>query len=182
MWRRTWSSPSTTRTNCTSAEQRTQTARRTPASSSEDSPAAGASRRPGIHPGHHPARSGHALHQEQANRASEPPWSFGGGVRATATGAGRSCDRGRQEARLGPRPAQRHILRLMPERPPDAAWLKLDAEPGLCGACRHAKLNETRRGTAYLRCTRAAWDITLSRYPRLPVTQCGGYERREAKP
>ena len=43
MWRRTWSSPSTTRTNCTSAEQRTQTARRTPASSSEDFPAAGAS-------------------------------------------------------------------------------------------------------------------------------------------
>ena len=28
-------------------------------------------RRPGISPGHHPARSGHALHQEQANRA--PP-------------------------------------------------------------------------------------------------------------
>jgi hypothetical protein len=75
-----------------------------------------------------------------------------------------------------------HILRFMPERPPDAAWLKLDAEPGLCGACRHAKLNETRRGTAYLRCTRAAWDSTLSRYPRLPVTQCEGYERREEKP
>jgi hypothetical protein len=43
MWRRTWSSPSTTPTNCTSAEQRTQTALRTPASSSEDPPAAGAS-------------------------------------------------------------------------------------------------------------------------------------------
>ena len=79
-------------------------------------------------------------------------------------------------------PAQRHILRLMPERPPNAAWLKLGAEPGLCGACRHAKLNETQRGTAYLRCTRAAWDITLSRYPRLPVTQCAGLERHEEKP
>ena len=87
-----------------------------------------------------------------------------------------------QEARLGLRPAQRHILRLMPERPLDAAWLKLGAEPGLCTACRHAKLNETLRGTAYLRCTRAAWDITLSRYPRLPVAQCGGFERREGKP
>jgi hypothetical protein len=74
------------------------------------------------------------------------------------------------------------ILRLMPDRPPNAAWLKLGAEPGLCGACRHGKLNETRRGTAYLRCTRAAWDIALSRYPRLPVTQCGGFERREEKP
>ena len=50
--------------------------------------------------------------------------------------------------------------------PPDAAWLKLGAEPGLCAACQHAKFNETRRGTAYLRCTRAAWDSRLLRYPR----------------
>ena len=40
-------------------------------------------------------------------------------------------------------PGQTHILPLMPDRPSDAAWLKLGAEPGLCGACRHAKLNET---------------------------------------
>jgi hypothetical protein len=66
----------------------------------------------------------------------------------------------------------------MADRPPDGAWLKLGAAPGLCGACRHAKLNETRRGTAYIRCLRAAWDTALSRYPRLPVTQCAGFERR----
>src|SRR5919198_4250704 len=78
----------------------------------------------------------------------------------------------------GPRPAQRHILRLMNDRPPDGAWLKVGAEPGLCGACRHAKLNETRRGTAYIRCKRAAWDTALAHYPRLPVTQCAGFERR----
>jgi propionyl-CoA synthetase len=60
--------------------------------------------------------------------------------------------------------------------PPDAAWLKLGAEPGLCAACQHAKLNETRRGTAYLRCMRAAWDSRLSRYPRLPVAQCVGFD------
>ena len=78
-----------------------------------------------------------------------------------------------------PGPAQRHILHLMPDPPPDAAWLKLGAEPGLCGACRHAKLTETRRSTVYLRCTRAAWDTSLSRYPRLPVTQCGGFDREE---
>jgi hypothetical protein len=64
----------------------------------------------------------------------------------------------------------------MPGRPPDAAWLKLGAEPGLCAACQHAKLNETRRGTVYLRCTRAAWDPALPRYPRLPVTQCAGFD------
>jgi hypothetical protein len=66
----------------------------------------------------------------------------------------------------------------MPDRPPDAAAPGLGAEPGLCGACRHAKLSQTRRGTAYLRCLRAAWDPALVRYPRLPVTQCPGFEPR----
>jgi hypothetical protein len=73
-------------------------------------------------------------------------------------------------------------LRLMPDQPPDAVRLMLGMEPGLCGACRHAKLSQTRRGTAYLRCTRATWDAALPRYPRLPVTQCAGFEQREKEP
>jgi hypothetical protein len=64
----------------------------------------------------------------------------------------------------------------MPGRPADGAWLKLGAEAGLCAACQYPKLNETRRGTVYLRCTRAEWDATLPRYPRLPVTQCAGFD------
>jgi hypothetical protein len=64
----------------------------------------------------------------------------------------------------------------MAAEPHDAAWLKLGAEPGLCAACQHAKLNETRRGTAYLRCMRAAWDSRLLRYPGLPVAQCVGFD------
>jgi hypothetical protein len=56
------------------------------------------------------------------------------------------------------------------------AWSKLGGAPGLCATCVHAKLNETHRGTAYLRCTRAAWDDRLPRYPRLPVRECAGYE------
>ena len=56
------------------------------------------------------------------------------------------------------------------------AWARLGGPPGLCGDCRHAKINETRRGTAYLRCLRAAWDDRLTRYPRLPVTDCVGFE------
>lgn len=64
----------------------------------------------------------------------------------------------------------------MTDRPADPAWLKLGAAPGLCATCVHAKLNETHRGTAYLRCTRAAWDARLTRYPRLPVTACPGFE------
>ena len=61
--------------------------------------------------------------------------------------------------------------------PPEGAWRKLGAPAGLCEACQHAKLNETNRGTAYLRCTRAAWDDRLPRYPRLPVMECIGFER-----
>ena len=68
------------------------------------------------------------------------------------------------------------ILRIMPDLPSGAGWLKLGASPGLCRACRHAKLTETSRGTAYVRCTRAAWDRALARYPRLPVTQCTGFD------
>jgi hypothetical protein len=52
----------------------------------------------------------------------------------------------------------------------------LPVDPGLCGACRHASVKGTNRGTAYLRCTRAAWDDSLKRYPRLPVIGCVGFE------
>jgi hypothetical protein len=64
----------------------------------------------------------------------------------------------------------------------ETAWLKLGSEPGLCEACLHAKVTETRRGTAYLRCTRAAWDDRLPRYPRLPVTECAGFEQAGPPP
>jgi hypothetical protein len=67
-------------------------------------------------------------------------------------------------------------VRMMADQPSDDAWRKLGGAPGLCGTCVHAKLNETHRGTAYLRCTRAAWDDRLPRYPRLPVRECVGYE------
>jgi hypothetical protein len=63
------------------------------------------------------------------------------------------------------------------ERPGAAGWAKLGGPAGLCQGCQHAKLNETNRGTAYLRCTRAAWDERLPRYPRLPVTECPGFDQ-----
>ena len=68
---------------------------------------------------------------------------------------------------------------MSPEDPPPrsaGAWARLGVPAGLCLRCRHAKLNETRRGTAYLRCTRAAWDDRLTRYPRLPVRECAGFD------
>ncbi len=61
---------------------------------------------------------------------------------------------------------------------PEEGWAKLGAAPGLCVTCRHARLNQTRRGTAYLRCGRSAWDERLVRYPRLPVIECAGFEAR----
>ena len=71
------------------------------------------------------------------------------------------------------------------EGPPDAAvpplpgsWALLGAPAGMCQGCAHALLNETRRGTAYLRCGRASWDERLPRYPRLPVLRCCGFEAR----
>jgi hypothetical protein len=63
--------------------------------------------------------------------------------------------------------------------PGGEGWAKLGGQAGLCRDCQYARLNETRRGTAYLRCLRAAWDTSLPRYPRLPVTQCAGFERHE---
>ena len=60
------------------------------------------------------------------------------------------------------------------------AWAKkLGVSPGLCADCMHPKLNVTRVGTAYLRCTRAQWDTRLARYPRLPVMECVGFEQRQ---
>ena len=38
-----------------------------------------------------------------------------------------------------------------------ASLSALPVNPGLCGDCRHALVKETHRGTAYLRCGRAAW-------------------------
>jgi propionyl-CoA synthetase len=65
------------------------------------------------------------------------------------------------------------------EPQPGDAQAALGAEPGLCADCLHAKVNATRRGTAYLRCLRAEWDERLPRYPRLPVGSCPGFERAE---
>ena len=52
----------------------------------------------------------------------------------------------------------------------------LPVNPGLCAVCLHASVKGTNRGTAYLRCTRAAWDASLVKYPRLPVIGCVGFE------
>ena len=51
-----------------------------------------------------------------------------------------------------------------------------DPAVGLCAACRHARTQETARGSRFWRCLRAETDPRLVRYPRLPVRECPGYE------
>jgi hypothetical protein len=63
----------------------------------------------------------------------------------------------------------------MPDQGTAASVPALPVNPGMCGDCRHALVKETHRGTAYLRCGRAAWDDRLVKYPRLPVTDCEGF-------
>jgi hypothetical protein len=60
--------------------------------------------------------------------------------------------------------------------------LVLPVDPGLCALCRHAQVKGTNRGTAYLRCTRASWDDSLAKYPRLPVIGCVGFEPADEDP
>ena len=48
--------------------------------------------------------------------------------------------------------------------------------PGLCGVCRHARRLETRTGSVFYLCERAATDPNYPRYPALPVLSCRGFE------
>jgi hypothetical protein len=53
---------------------------------------------------------------------------------------------------------------------------KPSTPPGLCGSCRHSRRLETRAGSAFRLCERAATDPTYPRYPALPVVSCRGFE------
>ena len=49
-------------------------------------------------------------------------------------------------------------------------------EVGLCEACRHTRVVETRTGSRFFLCQRSADDPAFPRYPRLPVLRCRGFE------
>jgi hypothetical protein len=49
---------------------------------------------------------------------------------------------------------------------------------GLCDGCAHQRLVPTTRGSVYSLCERSREDPAYPRYPRLPVLECAGYERR----
>jgi hypothetical protein len=54
---------------------------------------------------------------------------------------------------------------------------------GLCNTCRHQQVVRTTRGSAFTLCGRAKHEPErFARYPRIPVTACPGFARREAEP
>jgi hypothetical protein len=48
--------------------------------------------------------------------------------------------------------------------------------PGLCGECRHARALTSSGGATYYQCLRAEADPRYSKWPRLPILQCPGFE------
>jgi hypothetical protein len=54
-------------------------------------------------------------------------------------------------------------------------WSRLATPPGLCRACRHARLLASAR-SVFLRCGLADEDPRFPRYPPLPVRACEGYD------
>jgi hypothetical protein len=47
---------------------------------------------------------------------------------------------------------------------------------GLCETCRHARVIRSDRGSVFYLCQLSFTDPSFSKYPRLPVMECGGYE------
>ncbi len=53
---------------------------------------------------------------------------------------------------------------------------------GLCFSCQHVRLVRTDRGSIFYQCQRSVTDPKYSKYPRLPVLQCRGYEKKGEPP
>jgi hypothetical protein len=50
---------------------------------------------------------------------------------------------------------------------------------GLCDSCRHQRIVRNTRGSSFSLCERSRTDPDFPRYPRLPVSECRGYERSD---
>jgi hypothetical protein len=51
------------------------------------------------------------------------------------------------------------------------------AGAGLCDSCEHQQLVANTRGSTFSLCRLSREDARYPRYPRIPVTECGGYRR-----
>ncbi|PYV49825.1 MAG: hypothetical protein DMG92_09835 [Acidobacteria bacterium] len=54
-----------------------------------------------------------------------------------------------------------------------------ESRVGLCAECKYMRLIKSDRGATFYLCQRSASDASLPKYPRLPVIQCRGYEKKE---
>ena len=63
-----------------------------------------------------------------------------------------------------------------------------DSEPerlariGMCSACRHSRTIRSSKNSEFWLCERSKTDARFSKYPRLPVRACPGFERTETSP
>jgi hypothetical protein len=60
--------------------------------------------------------------------------------------------------------------------PSTSPWTAVNA--GLCDSCRHQKIIKSGRGSVFSMCLRSKTDDRFPKYPRLPVRECRGYEKR----
>jgi hypothetical protein len=49
---------------------------------------------------------------------------------------------------------------------------------GLCDSCVHQRVVRNTRGSRFSLCERSRTDPAYPRYPRLPVRECAGWEKR----
>ena len=49
---------------------------------------------------------------------------------------------------------------------------------GLCDTCKHQRVIRSGRGSVFSMCLLSKTDERFPKYPRLPVRECAGYERR----
>jgi hypothetical protein len=51
------------------------------------------------------------------------------------------------------------------------------AQAGLCADCAHAHIVESDRGSIFLLCELSRGNPRFTKYPRLPMLSCPGYEK-----
>ncbi len=52
---------------------------------------------------------------------------------------------------------------------------------GLCDTCRQQRIIRNTRGSEFSLCERSRTEPAYPRYPRLPVTECPGWERSDQR-
>ena len=52
---------------------------------------------------------------------------------------------------------------------------------GLCDSCVHQRVVRNTRGSSFSLCERSRTEPKYPRYPRLPVVECRGWQRREQR-